>query len=134
MSATFAPTWKTTRPHLVPLFIASIGIRHRPGERRLVGTKHGRMFRRHEDARLSWDIMAHAAEAKVPALVLCGADDNVNRRGSTPVATATRLAALIPGCELFLIFPNVKHMTFWDGTGGVAALQEFLARHPIATS
>jgi len=23
-------------------------------------------------------------------------------------------------------------MTFWDGTGGVAALQDFLARHPIA--
>jgi pimeloyl-ACP methyl ester carboxylesterase len=88
-------------------------------------------FRCHEDARLTWDIMAHAAEVKVPALVLCGADDNVNRRGSTPVGTATRLAELTLGCELFLI-PNVKHMTFWDGTGGVTALQDFLARHPIA--
>ena len=90
------------------------------------------MFRRHEDARLTWDIVAHAAAVKTPALVLCGADDNVNRRGSTPVATATRLAELIPGCELFLV-PHVKHMTFWDGTGGVAALQDFLGRHPIAT-
>jgi hypothetical protein len=33
---------------------------------------------------------------------------------------------------LFLI-PEVKHMTFWDGTGGLIALQNFLVRHPIAT-
>ena len=91
------------------------------------------MFRCHENARLTWDIMAHAAAVKAPALVLCGADDNVNRRGSTPVGTATRLAELIPGCELSLI-PNVKHMTFWDGIGAVVALQDFVGRHPISTS
>jgi 3-oxoadipate enol-lactonase len=91
------------------------------------------VFRRHEDARLTWDTLAKAAEVKVPALILCGADDDVSRRGSTPVGTARRLAELTPGCELFLI-PNVKHMTFWDGTGGLTALQDFLARHPIGAS
>ena len=91
------------------------------------------MFRCHETARLTWDTLARAAEVKVPALILCGADDDVARRGSTPVGTARRLAEVTPGCELFLI-PNTKHMTFWDGTGGLAALEEFLLRHPIATS
>ena len=90
-------------------------------------------FRRHEDARLTWDTLAKAAEVKVPALILCGADDDVSRRGSTPVGTARRLAELTSGCELFLI-PNVKHMTFWDGTGGLTALQDFLTRHPIGAS
>jgi 3-oxoadipate enol-lactonase len=84
----------------------------------------------HYDARSTWDTLANAARVKVPALVLCGADDDVNRRGSTPVGTARRLAELIPGAELVLV-PDVKHMTFWDGTGALAALQEFLARHPI---
>jgi len=91
------------------------------------------MFRRHEDARLTWDTLAKAAEVKVPALILCGADDDVSRRGSTPVGTAKRLAEMTPGCELFLI-PNTKHMTFWDGTGGLVALQEFLIRHPIGAT
>jgi pimeloyl-ACP methyl ester carboxylesterase len=88
------------------------------------------LFRCHEDARLTWDTLAKAAEVKVPTLILCGADDDVSRRGSTPVGTAKRLAEVTPGCELVLI-PNVKHMTFWDGTGGLTALQDFLARHPI---
>ena len=91
------------------------------------------IFRRHEDARLTWDTLAKAAEVKVPALILCGADDDVSRRGSTPVGTARRLAELTPGAELFLI-PNVKHMTFWDGTGGLITLQDFLGRHRIGTS
>jgi pimeloyl-ACP methyl ester carboxylesterase len=91
------------------------------------------MFRCHEDARLTWDTLARAAEVKVPALILCGADDDVARRGSTPVGTARRLAEVTPGCELFLI-PNTKHMTFWDGTGGLAALQDFLSRHPLHAS
>ncbi len=91
------------------------------------------MFRRHEDARLTWDTLAKAADVKVPALILCGADDDVSRRGSTPVGTAKRLAEATPGCELFLI-PNTKHMTFWDGAGGLVALQEFLVRHPIGAT
>src|SRR5262245_14623662 len=91
------------------------------------------VFRCHEDARLTWDTLVKAAEIKVPSLILCGADDDVSRRGSTPVGTARRLAELTPGCELFLI-PNVKHMTFWDGTGGLAALENFLVRHPIGAS
>ena len=90
------------------------------------------IFRRHEDARLTWDTLGKAAEVKVPTLILCGAGDDVRRRRSTPVGTARRLAELTPGCELFLI-PNVKHMTFWDGSGGLVALQEFLLRHPIGT-
>ena len=88
------------------------------------------MFRCHEDARLTWDTLAKAPQLKVPTLILCGAYDDVARRGSTPVGTAKRLAEVTSGCELFLI-PNTKHMTFWDGTTGLAALQDFLLRHPI---
>jgi pimeloyl-ACP methyl ester carboxylesterase len=97
------------------------------------GQSSPEIFRRDVDARLTWDTLAKAAEVKVPALILCGAEDDVNRRGSTPVDTAKRIAELIPGSELFLI-PNVKHMTFWDGTGGLNALQDFLARHPVGAS
>jgi pimeloyl-ACP methyl ester carboxylesterase len=67
---------------------------------------------------------------KVPTLILCGADDNVNRGGSTPAGTARRLAELVPDSQLALV-PNVKHMTFWDGDGALQALQDFLTRHPI---
>jgi pimeloyl-ACP methyl ester carboxylesterase len=87
-------------------------------------------FRYHEEARLSWDALAKAPEVKVPTLILCGADDDVNRRGSTPVGTARRLGELVPGAELALI-PGVRHMTFWDGDGALEALLDFLARHPI---
>ena len=41
-------------------------------------------FRLHEEARLTWDALASAPRVKVPALILCGAEDDVNRRGSTP--------------------------------------------------
>jgi len=87
-------------------------------------------FGYHEQARLSWNALAKAPEVKVPALILCGADDDVNRRGSTPVGTARRLGELVPGAELALV-PGVKHMTFWDGDGALKALLDFLARHPI---
>ena len=90
------------------------------------------MFRRHEDARLTWDTLGKAVEVKMPTLILCGADDDVARRGSTPVGTAKRLAELTAGSELFLI-PNTKHMTFWDGSGGLIALEDFFLRHPIGT-
>jgi 3-oxoadipate enol-lactonase len=90
------------------------------------------MFRRHEDARLTWDTLGNAPKVKVPTLILCGADDDVARRGSTPVGTARRLAELTPGAELFLI-SNAKHMTFWDGNGGLALLKDFLLRHPIVS-
>ncbi|MBI2182292.1 MAG: alpha/beta fold hydrolase [Deltaproteobacteria bacterium] len=86
--------------------------------------------RYHYEARQTWDTLGNAARIMVPTLVLCGAADDVNRGGSTPVGTARRLAELVPGCELALI-PNVKHMTFWDGNGALAALDEFLRRHPI---
>lgn len=87
-------------------------------------------YRTHELARLTWDTLAEAPKVKVPTLVLCGADDGVERRGSTPEATARRLAPLIPGAELALI-PGVRHMTFWDGDGALKTLQKFLERHPV---
>ncbi len=90
-------------------------------------------FRYHEIARLTWDTLAKAAEVKVATLVLCGEEDDVNRRGSTPVGTARNLAELTPGAEVALI-PGVKHMTFWEGTGALSALRDFLARHPIKSS
>lgn len=87
-------------------------------------------YRLHELARLTWDTLSEAPKVKVPTLVLCGADDGIQRRGSTPEATARALAPLIPGAELALV-PGVRHMTFWDGTGALDTLQAFLARHPI---
>jgi pimeloyl-ACP methyl ester carboxylesterase len=94
------------------------------------GQSTAEMFRRHEDARLTWETLGKAAQVTVPTLILCGADDDVARGGSTPVGTARRLSELTPGAELFLI-PATKHMTFWDGDGGLAALEDFLLRHPI---
>jgi pimeloyl-ACP methyl ester carboxylesterase len=87
-------------------------------------------FRYHEEARVTWDALSKAPEVKVPTLILCGADDEVNRRGSTPVGTARKLGELVPGAKLALV-PGVRHMTFWDGTGALATLENFLARHPI---
>lgn len=87
--------------------------------------------RYHYEARRTWDTLGNAPKVKVPTLILCGAEDDVNRGGSTPVGTARRLAELVSGSELALV-PNVKHMTFWDGNGALIALQDFLQRHPIA--
>jgi len=87
-------------------------------------------YRIHELARLTWDTLAEARKVRVPTLVLCGADDGVQRRGSTPEATARRLAPLIPGAELALI-PGVRHMTFWDGDGALKVLEDFIRRHSI---
>lgn len=84
----------------------------------------------HFEARRTWDTLGRAAEVKVPTLILCGAQDDVNRGGSTPVGTARKLADLVPGCELALV-PDVKHMTFWDGDRALIVFQEFLGRHPI---
>jgi len=89
--------------------------------------------RYHFEARRTWDTLGNAARIKVPTLILCGAEDDVNRGGSTPAGTARKLGELVPGCELALV-PNVKHMTFWDGDGALLALQDFLQRHPIVKS
>ncbi|MBM4262780.1 MAG: alpha/beta fold hydrolase [Deltaproteobacteria bacterium] len=86
--------------------------------------------RYHFDARRTWDTLGNAPKVKVPTLILCGAGDDVNRGGSTPVGTARKLGELVPGAELNLV-PNVKHMTFWDGEGALHALRGFLGRHPI---
>ena len=88
------------------------------------------LFRLHEAARLSWDTIGEAPKVKVPTLILCGADDGIERRGSTPATTARRLGQAVAGAELALV-PGVRHMTFWDGSGALDALQTFLARHPI---
>jgi pimeloyl-ACP methyl ester carboxylesterase len=86
--------------------------------------------RYHFEARRTWDTLGNAPKVRVPTLILCGADDDVNRGGSTPVGTAKKLGDLVPGAELALV-PNVKHMTFWDGEGALNVLQDFLQRHPI---
>jgi 3-oxoadipate enol-lactonase len=86
--------------------------------------------RYHYEARRTWDTLGNAAKVKVPTLILCGARDDVNRGGSTPVGTARKLAERVPGCELALV-PDVKHMTFWDGDGALIALEDFLQRHRI---
>ena len=101
------------------------------GEALWSGQSTVEQYRIHELARLTWDTLAEAPKVKVPTLVLCGADDRIQRGGSTPEATARRLAPLIPGAELALV-PGVRHMTFWDGAAALDALQDFLARHPIA--
>jgi len=86
--------------------------------------------RYHFEARRTWDTLGNAPKVTVPTLIICGAGDDVNRGGSTPVGTARKLSELVPGCELALV-PDVKHMTFWDGDGALQALQDFLIRHPI---
>jgi 3-oxoadipate enol-lactonase len=86
--------------------------------------------RHHYEARQTWDTLASASKITVPTLILCGAEDDVERGGSTPAGTARKLASLLPGCELALV-PGVKHMTFWDGDGALAVFQDFLSRHPI---
>ena len=86
--------------------------------------------RYHYEARRTWDTLGNAAKVKVPTLILCGAQDDVNRGGSTPVGTAHKLGELVPGSELALV-PDVKHMTFWDGDGALIALEDFLQRHRI---
>ena len=89
-------------------------------------------FRYHSAARRTWHTLGNAGKIRVPTLVLCGAADEVNRGGSTPAGTARRLAELVPAAELILL-PDVKHMTFWDGSGALTALKDFLARHPITS-
>ncbi|MBI2358074.1 MAG: alpha/beta fold hydrolase, partial [Deltaproteobacteria bacterium] len=81
----------------------------------------------HQEARRTWDTLANASRVRVPTLVLVGSEDTVARGDSTPLATARRLAELIPGAELALV-PGVKHMTFWDGTQALSILMDFLGR------
>ena len=119
----FGPKFFRERPEVVRALSDALWQRQTSSEQ----------HRYHYEARQTWDTLANATKVKVPALILCGAEDDVNRGGSTPVGTARRLAELVPACELALI-PNVKHMTFWDGDGALAALEEFLQRHPIRGS
>ena len=88
-------------------------------------------LRGHHEARGTWDTIENAARIRVPTLVLVGSADDVARGNSTPVDTARQLAGLTPGAELALV-PGARHIVFWDGTGAVSCLENFLARHPIA--
>ena len=88
-------------------------------------------LRGHHEARGTWDTIENAARVRVPTLVLVGSADDVVRGNSTPVATARRLAGLVPGAELAVV-PGARHIVFWDGTGAIACLENFLARHPVA--
>jgi len=87
-------------------------------------------LRCHHEARRTWDTLGNAPRISVPTLILVGGDDVVERGSSTPLATAERLAQLVPGAELAIV-PEVKHMVFWDGTGALTALLDFLRRHPL---
>jgi len=84
----------------------------------------------HHEARRTWDTLENASRLRVPTLIMVGSADDVSRGNSTPLATAHRLAQLVPNSE-FALVPGVKHMVFWDGTGAVSRLLDFLARHPI---
>jgi pimeloyl-ACP methyl ester carboxylesterase len=116
----FNPDFYTAHPEVVQALSDALWKRQTSPEQ----------HRYHFEARRTWDTLGNAPRVKVPTLILCGADDDVNRGGSTPVGTARKLGELIPGCELALV-PNVKHMTFWDGDGALIALRDFLQRHPI---
>jgi 3-oxoadipate enol-lactonase len=87
-------------------------------------------LRHHHEARRTWNTLGSAAGIQVPTLILVGAEDVVERGSSTPLATAERLGQLIPGAELAVV-PGVKHMIFWDGTGALSVLLDFLSRHPL---
>ena len=89
-------------------------------------------LRYHHEARRTWDTLGNAPRIRVPTLILVGGDDVVERGSSTPLATAERLAKLVPGAELAVV-PGVKHMVFWDGTGALTALLDFLRRHPLTS-
>jgi pimeloyl-ACP methyl ester carboxylesterase len=87
-------------------------------------------FHYHHEARRTWDTLQNAASITVPTLIMVGSEDKISRGNSTPLATAHRLAELVPGAELALL-TGVKHMTFWDGNAAVSNLLAFLAQHPL---
>jgi pimeloyl-ACP methyl ester carboxylesterase len=47
-----------------------------------------KQHRYHYEARRTWDTLGNAPKVKVPTLILCGADDDVDLGGRTPVRTA----------------------------------------------
>ena len=87
-------------------------------------------LRPHHEARRTWDTLGNAARVQVSTLILVGGDDVVDRGRSTPLGTARNLVELVPGAELAVV-PGVKHMVFWDGTGALSMLLDFLSQHPL---
>lgn len=84
-------------------------------------------FLKHADARQGYNAVEDARQVRQPALVLCGAEDNVERGVSTPLKAATAMAEAFPDGRLHLI-PGVRHMTFWeDPAAAWPVVLEFLA-------
>jgi pimeloyl-ACP methyl ester carboxylesterase len=84
-------------------------------------------YLKHADARQGYDAVADARQLRHPALIICGAEDDVQRGLSTPVRTSRALAQAMPNARLHLI-PGVAHMTFWeDPDAAWPVVREFLA-------
>jgi len=84
-------------------------------------------FLKHADARQGYDAVADARQVRQPALVICGAEDDVQRGLSTPVRTSHALAEAFPDVRLHLL-PGVAHMTFWENPEPAwAVVKDFLS-------
>jgi hypothetical protein len=80
----------------------------------------------HYEARRTWDTLGNAPKVKVPTLILCGADDDVDLGGRTPMRTAGRLAELVPDSELALA-PELQKYDVLGRRRRAERVREFLA-------
>lgn len=91
-------------------------------------------YLKHADARQGYSIIDDARQVTQPALVVCGAEDTVQRGPSTPLRTSHTLAAAFETSRLHLL-AGVAHMTFWeDPEPAWRVVKEFLVgdgRKPI---
>jgi pimeloyl-ACP methyl ester carboxylesterase len=84
-------------------------------------------YLKHADARQGYSLVEDARQIAQPVLVLCGAEDDVQRGLSTPVRTSRAVVEAFPTARLHLI-PGVAHMTFWeDPAAAWPVVTEFLA-------
>jgi pimeloyl-ACP methyl ester carboxylesterase len=83
---------------------------------------------KHAMARQGFDPFERLEQIAQPVLVMAGAEDHVARGKATPAETARALAQRIKGAELE-IFPEVRHMLFWEEPDACWARgNQFLAR------